>query len=115
MRNPHPSEFAPRGTAPPSSVPDPTLAANRDADAMQRAIKRVQDHHETVTLSPQDFAERFTSRIINSATQLTVEQVFATLDVDGGAFGNSLSRCACVSLCLCGCEWGCGGASGSSC
>ena len=85
MTNPHPSPYAPRGTAPPSSVPDPTLAAKRDAEAMQRAIKRVQAHHENLQLSPEDFAQRFGSRIMNSATEFTVEQIFAQLDVDVGA------------------------------
>jgi len=85
MINPHPSPYVPRGTAPPSSGPDPTLSAKHDGEAMQRAIERVQAHHENLRLPPEDFAERFGPRIINSATELTVQQIFAKLDVNVGA------------------------------
>ena len=84
MRNAHPSQFTPRGTAPPSTIPDSAAAANRDADAVQRAIKRVQDHNAKLVLAPEEFADRFRSRIMNSGTELTVEQVFAKLDADVG-------------------------------
>lgn len=85
MRNAHPSQFAPRGTAPPSTIPDQAAAAHSDADAVQRAIKRVQDHNAKLRLAPEEFAERFRSRIMNSGSELTVEQVFAKLDADVGA------------------------------
>lgn len=84
MKNAHPSQFTPRGTAPPSTIPVSGAAANRDADALQRAIKRVQDYNAKLLLAPEEFAERFRSRIMNSGKELTVEQVFAKLDADVG-------------------------------
>ena len=85
MINPHPSPYVPQGTAPLSSGPDRTLTAKHDAEAMQRAIEKVQAHREDMRLSSEDFAERFGPRIMNSATELTVEQIFAKLDVNVGA------------------------------
>ena len=90
MTGGQPSPYVPTGTAPPS-VPEPGLAAKLKAEATEKALKRVHEHHAKLQLSPEQFEERFSSRVLNSASGLTVEQVFAQLDVDAGACAATLS------------------------